>query len=337
MVMLFSNIGCSEKLVLGGYSTLCLLLLLLSPEALSDEPVTRSIPITSSPPSATICKKLLRRQECFGQTPQILEIEFGNKNESKKLVLQKLGFHEKEILVNASSKQVKVDLVKMNIFADADVHSDPKLANLQKQVNLRLSRFIYASDQLDDTGFQVIGKFKILKLNEIKILKFSTLINDINTLRELKKAGRIRNEEKRNKGIMDAFNKNRIFEYFDMIVSQLKDLPIDKAEFNVVFSKSKTVLGFKQIEQLNQRLVDVTYKETNTGQQRIETWEFYTIKKDISVLNDRSAEIEYTFLSNLDLFSNAGTTLFKALSEISIFSNDNPKYKFKKVNYSQTN
>lgn len=335
--MLFSNIGRSAKLVLGGYLTLCLLLLLPSPEAHSYEPVTRSIPITSSPPGATICKKLLKRQECFGQTPRKLEIEFGSTNESKKLVLQKLGFHEKEILVNASLKQVKVDLVKMNIFADADVYSDPELANLQKQVNLRLSRFIYASDKLDGTSFQVIGKFKILKLNEMKILKFSTLINNINTLYELKKAGRVRNEEKRNKGIMDTFNKNKVFKYFDIVVSQLKDLPIDKAEYNVVFSKSKSVLGFKQIEQVHQRLVDVTYKETNTGQQRIETWQFYTTKKDISVLNDRSAEIEYTFLSSLDLFSNVDTNLFNALSEISIFSNDNPKYKFKKVNYSQTN
>jgi hypothetical protein len=298
------------------------------------QPGKHQILISSVPSGALVCKKSLRHEECYGTTPVSVELEFNDVNESKKILLKKIGYKAAEHIVDIDSRKISITMDRQNILFAPDRHQDKKLKQLQRQVNARIQDVIYSPGKLIEPNFEFINQIKVNESDSRIYLSVSILVNSSESLKEIKKAGRERQDQRKLYLTIEAFNKNEIFDLFDSIASSLVSLSLDKIEFNILFSKSKAVLDFKQVEEITQQYTGSYYTTTGGTTQRVDTYALYSSKRDVTIVNDNKTLVNYILLEDFNLVK-AGKWdgIYFNIDKIAIFTNDNRKDQLKEIQY----
>lgn len=304
----------------------CFFILCSYPAGLfADTSLGRKITFTSTPAGATVCKKVLDRQECYGHTPLAIEVDL--ESGSKKFIVKKLGYRSQELYVDAKTDKVAAKLEKRDLFFDPDKHKDKNLADIQRGVNEQMARIVYSSGLGSEPNFELIGQATVYKTERGVHLGLPVLINSYETLRKLKQAGRNRGQT-RYANTMKVFNDSGVFPLFDEVIKSVSTLGLDNVVFTVAYSRSNAVLDFEQVEQIHRRYVSSYYTSTH----RIDTYEVYTTKQDVTVVKDERVPVDYAFTVGMNLVRSGGRAkLIDLLDKIEVVTNDNPKNKYEKL------
>lgn len=297
-------------------------------------PVTDSIAggkvqLSSSPAGATVCKKVLDREDCFGKTPLFIEVEADS---STKLIFRKLGYKARELYVEPNTGKVSIALEKRDLLFDPGKHADSNVRIIQQNVNDQLSKLIYQVQFEGEKYFDLVGQRTVFKGGEGTVLAFPVLINSPEALRKLKQAGRARDPQKRYAGTVDVLDDIGVFSLFEAVMKSVSMLPLDKIAFNVLYSKSVAVLDVDQIENINRRYTGSYYTEYGSVRHRVDKYETYTTRQNVTVVRDKAVSIDYTFVigKNVGRFAGQGRFL-DLLDKIDIITNDTPDNQYQRI------
>lgn len=285
------------------------------------------VQFTSTPAGATICKKVLDRENCFGKTPLSADIGL-QAGSSTKVIVKKLGYRAREVYVEPGAQKMSVALEKRDLLYDPGRHADSQLRKVQQGVNDRLSKVIYQTEFEGEKYFDLVGQRTVYKGGEGLVLAFPVLVNSPEALRRLKQAGRARDTQARHAGTVDVLADIGVFDVFEAVMAAVSTLPLDKIAFNVLYSRSVAVLDFDQVEHLNQRYIGSHYTGYGNVRQRVDTYEMYTTRQDVTVVRDKTVSVDYTFVVG----KSAGRGKFvDLLDRIDIVTNDTPKNQYQKI------
>ena len=309
---------------------------------IANNPKTHEIYVTSTPSGVTVCYKKGKREKCFGQTPITIKIDFSNLNGSKKLIFSKLGYKHKQHYITADSKKVFVHLTKQNLFFNPKKHKNARLQQLQKKVNSKLEKLIYLSNnKFSKMRYQFIGKLKLSNTNNLVELQIDILLNDPATLKELKKAGREHNKEKKLLKTVAIFNKNDIFNLIDSVADDISFFKIDKIRFTLYYTKSKTILDFNQLTTYEKIYVGTTTSVSYSGDYKTTTstdhYKTVVKTKDITVVRDKDILSYYTFIIPTKIYNKQSKGTYKLLNKVDILTNDTRKSKVIRLKYPKDN
>lgn len=283
--------------------------------------------VSSSPSGATVCMKVLDREECLGKTP--LVVDLGDSDSSKKLVFRKLGYKTREQYAGPAAGQLSATLEKRDLLHDAGKHTDAGLRNVQRGVNERISKLVYQSEFAGQEYFDLVGQRTVYRSAGGVVMAFPVLINSPEALRRLKQAGRERAGPKRYAATVKVLDDIGTFALFDAVMKSVSGLPLDKVAFNVLYSKSVAVLGFDQVEHINQRYIGSHYTGYGNVRQRVDTYEIYTTRQDVTVVKDKTVSVDYTFIADA---KSGGSRRFRdSLDGIDVVTNDTPNSRYQKV------
>jgi hypothetical protein len=301
----------------------CVLLLRVAEGECADSKMLFS----STPAGATVCRKVLDREDCFGKTPFLADMA-PQSGSSMKVIVRKLGYRAREIYVEPGAQRVSIALEKRELLYDPAKQADGGLRKIQQDVNERLSQVIYQTELEGQEYFDLVGQRTIYKGGEGVVLAFPVLVNSAEALRRLKQAGRTRDSQARHSGAVKVLADIGVFELFDAVMASMRTLPLDRIAFNVLYSRSVAVLDFDQVEHLNQRYVGTHYTGYGNTRQRVDTYEMYTTRQDVTVVRDRTVSIDYTFIVGK---STGPGKFVDLLDRIDIVTNDTPKNEYQKV------
>lgn len=285
------------------------------------------VQFTSTPAGATVCKKVLDREACFGKTPLLADIG-PQSGSSTKVMVRKLGYRTREIYIEPGAQKMSVALEKRDLLYDPGKQADSQLRQVQQDVNDRLSKVIYQTQFDGQQYFDLVGQRTIYKDGEGLVLAFPVLVNSHEALRRLKQAGRARDTQARHAATVDVLAEIGVFEVFEAVMAAVRTLPMDKIAFNVLYSRSVAVLDFDQVEHLNQRYVGTHYTGYGNTRQRVDTYEMYTTRQDVTVVRDRSVSVDYTFIVGK---STGHGRFVDLLDKIEVITNDTPKSQYQKI------
>ena len=127
---------------------------------------------------------------------------------------------------------------------------------------------------------------------------------------------------------MQVFNEAGVFSLFESALKSLNKVAIDKIEFIVLYSKSKSVLDYKQVVDFDQRYTG----SYSTGTTRTDTYEVYSVIKDVTEVKDKSIAVEYAFIIDKTV---ASSIYYKNISDlldrIPIVTNDTRDGKYQQL------
>jgi hypothetical protein len=305
-------------------------LVLMAHSAVTQAEILRQVKFISNPGGAVVCKKVLKNETCHGKTPISLNLDFNNQNESKKFVFYKTGYQIETVQVTPGSNDVSITLQKLDLFPDPTLLENKKLKELQEAINYRTGKAIYSYGAGKDENFQLLGRLEALSYENLTGLKFSVLINNYSVLKDIKKAARITNNEKKYRQLMKTLNYHGIFEFYDMIASSVASLPIDIIEFDVTYSGVQAVLDYDQVKQTYSRWTGTTC----SGQTCYDTFDVYTTIKDVTVVKDENVTVDYIFIADhKEMMSTPDAGIFDQLDQVRIYTNDNPKNEYEQIKY----
>jgi hypothetical protein len=270
---------------------------------------------------------VLDREECFGKTPLVADVG-SQSGSSTRVVVKKLGYRPRVLYIEPDAQRMSVALEKRDLLYDPGKHADSQLRKVQQGVNDRLSKVIYQTEFEGEKYFDLVGQRTVYKGSEGLVLAFPVLVNSPEAMRRLKQAGRARDTRARHAGTVDVFADIGVFEMFEAVMAAVAALPLDKVAFNVLYSKSVAVLDFDQVEHLNQRYIGSHYTGYGNTRQRVDTYEMYTTRQDVTVVRDKTVSVDYTFIVS----RSAGQGKFvDMLDRIDVVTNDTPKSQYQKV------
>lgn len=307
-------------------------LVLIVYSAVTRADILRQVKFNSNPVGAVVCKKVLKNETCHGKTPFSLNLEFNNQNESKKFVFYKTGYQTETIQVTPESNDVSITLQKLDLFPDPALLHNIKLKELQEAINFRAEKAIYSYAGGKDENFQLIGRLEALNYENLTGLKFSVLINNYSVLKDIKKASRISNNEKKYRQLMKTLNRHGIFEFYDMIAGSVASLPIDVVEFDVTYSGAQAVLDYNQVKETYSRWTGTTCSGSGSSRTCYDTFDVYTKTKDVTVVKDENVTVDYIFIADhKELMSSPGADIYDQLDQVRIYTNDNPKNEYEQI------
>ena len=309
--------------------------LLLASDVFAAGRIIHEVSFTSQPSGAYVCNKVSRKMECYGKTPVRVKVDFNNVDESKRFIIQKTGYISAEQLIDVNSAKVNVRLKKREIIYNPDNHKDNALKALQKQVNARVSKVVYSSNAINNLNYQLFRPMRLYSADGKNILVVSVLLNNYSSLKEIKKIGRIRNENRRYKTIMEAFNRYGLFKLFDTVADSLTSLAVDEIKFEILHNKSKSALEYDQVEELVKHYTGSYYQNIGGSTQRVDTYDLYTRTRDVTKVKDQVVLINYLFEADLNrIRSNNKSDIYHSLDRIKILTNDTRKNKYEAVDLS---
>ncbi|HEY5702197.1 MAG TPA: hypothetical protein VIV20_01860 [Gammaproteobacteria bacterium] len=307
-------------------------LVLIVYSAVTRADILRQVKFNSNPVGAVVCKKVLKNETCHGKTPFSLNLEFNNQNESKKFVFYKTGYQTETIQVTPESNDVSITLQKLDLFPDPALLHNKQLKELQEAINFRTEKAIYSYAGGKDENFQLIGRLEALNYENLTGLKFSVLINNYSVLKDIKKASRISNNEKKYRQLMKTLNRHGIFEFYDMIAGSVASLPIDVVEFDVTYSGAQAVLDYNQVKETYSRWTGTTCSGSGSSRTCYDTFDVYTKTKDVTVVKDENVTVDYIFIADhKELMSSPGADIYDQLDQVRIYTNDNPKNEYEQI------
>lgn len=307
-------------------------LVLIVYSAVTRADILRQVKFNSNPVGAVVCKKVLKNETCHGKTPFSLNLEFNNQNESKKFVFYKTGYQTETIQVTPESNDVSITLQKLDLFPDPALLHNKQLKELQGAINFRTEKAIYSYAGGKDENFQLIGRLEALNYENLTGLKFSVLINNYSVLKDIKKASRISNNEKKYRQLMKTLNRHGIFEFYDMIAGSVASLPIDVVEFDVTYSGAQAVLDYNQVKETYSRWTGTTCSGSGSSRTCYDTFDVYTKTKDVTVVKDENVTVDYIFIADhKELMSSPGADIYDQLDQVRIYTNDNPKNEYEQI------
>ena len=309
-------------------------LVLIVYSAVTRADILRQVKFNSNPVGAVVCKKVLKNETCHGKTPFSLNLEFNNQNESKKFVFYKTGYQTETIQVTPESNDVSITLQKLDLFPDPALLHNKQLKELQEAINFRTEKAIYSYAGGKDENFQLIGRLEALNYENLTGLKFSVLINNYSVLKDIKKASRISNNEKKYRQLMKTLNRHGIFEFYDMIAGSVASLPIDVVEFDVTYSGAQAVLDYNQVKETYSRWTGTTCSGSGSSRTCYDNFNVYTTTKDVTVVEDENFTVNYIFIADhKELMSSPGTGIYDQLDQVRIYTNDNPKNEYEQIKH----
>ena len=289
-----------------------------------------SVFFESVPSGASVCKTVLKRVDCIGKTPLRTEVELYGRASSSRFTIKKIGYESKETIIDSGTSKIAVSLNKSDLFYNPNKHDDTKSRSIQKALNNRLSELIYSYKHSTHPNFKLIGNRKVIKSRQGIIVKFPILINDYAVLKKMKKSGRIRNYKKRYANTMKTLNEYGIFPFFDLVIREIRSLPIDEVVFDIVYPSSKTVLDFKQVQRVGQTYSHSDYSNKAGSRVRKDYYKSYTTTSNVTVTKDKNQLINYSFILTIGNF-NKTANMYKDLDKIIIYTNDTHKNEYKKI------
>ena len=311
---------------------LTLLSVFFSGIAYADPQANGKILFKSSPSGATVCKKVLDREECFGRTPLSVDIGDEGTNSSHKFIVKKIGYGTHGLYVDQETADVSIALKKQDIFFDPDKQKDAKIRDVQRGVNERLSKLIYSSGIHAEPNFELVGQRTVYRTDEGIVLAYPVLINSYEALRELKRAGRVRDRQKRYASTLGALNDAGVFSMFDDVLKAIAPLPLDKVLLNVMYTKSGSVLDIDQVQQFHRRHTGSYYTSYGSVTHKVDSYETYATTKDVTVVRDKVVSVDYSFIVDKSVVRSAGAVKFSGvLDKIEIVTNDTPNGKYGKI------
>jgi len=272
-----------------------------------------SLLLASTPAGATVCRKVLDREECLGKTPLNVSLD-PQSGSTPKFIFKKLGYRSQQLYVDPTGP-VSVTLQKSAVLPDEASVQDASLRGLQRTVSERLSRLIYGSRLADDGRLEVLGPNAVVRTPEAGTsLRFAIAIGDYQLLRKLKAAGRARGEQRFAK-CLEVFKEAGAFEFFDEIRRSLAGVPLDRISFDVMYVRSGSYLDFEERQQWQSRWVGTRYTST----EQIDTYVMYVESYDVTVIRDDKTSVSYSF----QVDKTAGAVgLAQQLGTVPIMTND---------------
>ena len=308
-------------------------LLFLSSNVLSDTAIDRAVSFFSEPSGASVCKKYGKRQDCYGVTPIDVKFNFNDNIESKKIVINKFGFISEEMLVDSKTDNISIKLKPLDIFVSPDSHTNNNLKIIQKEVNRILEDVIYRDSEINGAKYQILGKSNLVETPSGIGLRLSVSVNDFSILKQLKKASRNRNQKNRYKNTIITLYDNKVLSLLGIIAEKVSFLGLTKINYEVIFSNSKNVLDFQQLESSITFNTSSYYTGAGDSRRRIDVYETYNITEDVTKVRDKSIIVNYVFIVKLeDVNRDVKLDLYSSLKDMEIYTNDNKKGEYSKLN-----
>jgi len=296
------------------------LLLVCSLNVLAD--TQNTISFDSTPDGAVVCKKVLKRETCYGKTPIQLDISFNNINETKKYIIYKVGYEPSIIQVTPNTKEVNFALSKQSLFPNPEHFQNSELKALQAAINSQLNHAIYKRGHGNEQNFHLTGQIEAFKNGDLTGMKFNILFNNYSVLKDIKKASRKSDEVQKHAALMRAFNEHGAFTFFNTIAEAVATLPLDIIEFDLTYSAMQVVLDYVQINQSRLVLCTYCYGDLKTTRST----------KNITILKDEEVIVDYIFLANHEQLRSAENKgIYENLHQFEIFTNNNPDKTFKQI------
>jgi len=273
-------------------------------------------PVTSTPPGAVICRKVLEREECLGKTPLLLP-STTQPGSSQRYIFKKLGYRSRSLYIDIdAAAPVDVKLEKALLLPDAESLQDTSLRELQRAVNERLSKLIYGSQLTDEGQLEVLGQSTVYRNGTRSALRFAVAVSNYELLRQLKAAGRKRDFYERHGANLELFIRAGAFTLFDHVRQSLADVPLHQITFDVMYVRSAATLDFDEVQTLQRTWVGTRYSRN----EQIDTYVLWMDTQDVTVVRDEKRTINYSFAVD----RTAATGLAGQLGTLAIASNDTP-------------
>lgn len=271
-------------------------------------------PVTSTPPGAVICRKVLEREECLGKTPLLLPAATQS-GSSQRYIFKKLGYRSRSLYIDAAAP-VDVKLEKAPLLPDAESLQDTSLRELQRAVNERLSKLIYGSQLTDEGQLEALGQSTVYRSGTRSALRFAVAVSNYELLRQLKTVGRKRDFYERHGANLELFIRAGAFTLFDHVRQSLAGVPLDQITFDVMYVRSAATLDFDEVQTLQRTWVGTRYSRN----EQIDTYVLWMDTQDVTVVRDEKRTINYSFAVD----RTAATGLAGQLGTLAIASNDTP-------------
>lgn len=270
--------------------------------------------VTSTPPGALVCRKVLEREECPGRTPLSLPADTQS-GSSQRYIFKKLGYRSRSLYID-SVASVDVKLEKASLLPDAESLPDTSLRELQRAANERLSQLIYGSQLTDRGDLEILGQSTVYRIGNRSALRFAVAVCSYDLLRQLRATGRKRDFYQRHGASLELFGRAGAFVLFDQVRQSLAGVALDEITFDVMYVRSSAALDFEEVQTLQRTWVGTRY----TRNEQIDTYVLWTDTRDVTVVKDEKRAINYSFV--VSRATAAG--LARQLGTVIIASNDTP-------------
>ena len=104
--------------------------------------IVQRLAIESVPPGAEVYLTRATKKIAIGKTPFVYSAEFHSEISIIRMLFRKRGYKDVTLKVSAEKDKVLARLESLSIAAEPDVHKDPQLSNIQKQLNPIINRSV---------------------------------------------------------------------------------------------------------------------------------------------------------------------------------------------------
>ena len=140
----------------------------------AQEPVQRSIRITSDPAGAEICETVEGKSSCLGYTPASLQLAFRSSTSAKRLHLSRVGYKTARLIVTPADSVKGCNLEPRDVYVDISPTASTKEKEVFTFINEKIRNLFFSPQPAKGLhGFEFLGRFNVQETGQGK---FSVIV-----------------------------------------------------------------------------------------------------------------------------------------------------------------
>jgi hypothetical protein len=140
----------------------------------AQEPVQRSIRITSDPAGAEICETVEGKSSCLGYTPASLQLAFRSSTSAKRLHLSRVGYKTARLIVTSADSVKSCNLEPRDVYVDISPSASTKEKEVFAFINDKIRNLFFSPQPAKGLhGFEFLGRFNVQETDKGK---FSVIV-----------------------------------------------------------------------------------------------------------------------------------------------------------------
>ena len=140
----------------------------------AEEPVQRSIRITSDPAGAEICETVEGKSFCLGYTPASLQLAFRSSTSAKRLHLSRVGYKTARLIVTPTDSVKGCNLEPRDVYVDMSPSASTKEKEVFTFINEKIRNLLFSPQPAKGLhGFEFLGRFNVQETGQGK---FSVIV-----------------------------------------------------------------------------------------------------------------------------------------------------------------
>lgn len=156
-------------------------------------------------PGVHVCERRKGVVVCFARTPCKVTAEYFGDSQSREYYFKKFGYEPAKLVVTRSDGTIPISLKKKQLFEEADASLTDATRRVRERIADALSSAIDRGNaSVDDSGFDLAGKIKLLSGPDGHYVAIGILLDDTFRKTDLRRVEEIRDHEQRSGAIVTA-------------------------------------------------------------------------------------------------------------------------------------